>query len=215
MRNYRGLILLFAALIISSLLFGCSSENIETAQEGINASPDITSTAVADVEEADTTVPEETDVQTESDNENVNEQETEEPDAQEPSAEETDAAEEELEDNQMKLIIGEYTLTATMADNSSAKALLAMLEKGPKTIDMRDYANMEKVGSLGTSLPENNEQITTQAGDLILYQGSALVIYYAPNSWNFTRLGKIDDITQEELIEVLGDGAVQVTLALD
>ena len=73
---------------------------------------------------------------------------------------------------------------------------------------------MEKVGALGRSFPRNDEQITTQAGDIILYQGNALVIYYAPNSWNFTRLGKIDDVTAEELKSILGDGNVTVTLSL-
>ncbi len=63
-------------------------------------------------------------------------------------------------------------------------------------------------------LPRNDEQITTEAGDIILYQESALVIYYAPNSWNFTRLGKINDVTAEALREILGDGDVTVTLSL-
>lgn len=73
---------------------------------------------------------------------------------------------------------------------------------------------MEKVGSLGQDLPTNDEQITTEAGDLILYQGNSFVIYYAPNSWNFTRLGKINDVTAEELQEILGEGDVTVTLSL-
>jgi hypothetical protein len=115
----------------------------------------------------------------------------------------------------MKLQIGEYLFRATLADNSSAKALREMLEEGPITIDMRDYGNMEKVGSLGTTLPRNDEPITTEPGDLILYQGNAFVIYYAPNSWNFTRIGKIDDATQGELKEALGDGDVKVTLSLN
>ena len=63
-------------------------------------------------------------------------------------------------------------------------------------------------------LPRNDEQITTEAGDIILYQGSAFVIYYAPNSWNFTRLGKISDVTAEQLREILGDGDVTITLFL-
>ncbi len=79
---------------------------------------------------------------------------------------------------------------------------------------MRDYGNMEKVGSLGRDLPTNNESITTEPGDIILYQGSALVIYYAPNTWNFTRLGKIDNITGEKLKQILGEGNVTITLSL-
>lgn len=79
---------------------------------------------------------------------------------------------------------------------------------------MQDYGDMEKVGSLGQDLPTNDEQITTEAGDLILYQGNSFVIYYAPNSWNFTRLGKINDVTAEELWEILGESDVTVTLSL-
>lgn len=124
-------------------------------------------------------------------------------------------AAEEGDDNHMKLSIGDYVFTATLADNSSADALKKMLQEGPATIDMKDYANMEKVGLLGTNLPRNDEQITTESGDLILYQGNAFVIYYAPNSWNFTRIGKIDNVTQEELKEALGNGDVKVTLSLD
>ena len=119
------------------------------------------------------------------------------------------------QDNVIYIQVGEKTLTATLVENSSTKALKELLETVPLTIDMTDYGNMEKVGGLGTSLPTNNEQITTEPGDLILYQGNALVIYYAPNTWNFTWLGKINDITTgEELKEILGNGNVQVTLSL-
>jgi hypothetical protein len=79
---------------------------------------------------------------------------------------------------------------------------------------MRDYGSMEKVGSLVTDLPRNDQQITTEAGDIILYQGNAFVIYYAPNSWNFTRLGKIENVTSEKLKEILGYGNVTITLSL-
>jgi hypothetical protein len=119
-----------------------------------------------------------------------------------------------METNRMNIEIGDRVLTATLVENSSVEALKAALSEGPITVDMRDYGNMEKVGPLGMDLPRNDQQITTKAGDIILYQGSALVIYYAPNSWNFTRLGKIDDVTPEELKETLGEGNVTVTLSL-
>ncbi|MCG6189501.1 cyclophilin-like fold protein [Maribellus maritimus] len=109
---------------------------------------------------------------------------------------------------------GTTELTATLVENSSASALIELLKNNSLTIEMRDYGNMEKVGSIGTTLPRNDEQITTEPGDIILYQGNALVIYYAPNSWNFTRLGKIDNINQEDLKASLGDGDVTVTLTL-
>ena len=115
----------------------------------------------------------------------------------------------------MNLQIGDTTLTATLADNSSARALAALLEEGPLTLTLEDYAGMEKVGPLGTSLPQNNEQMVTGPGDLILYQGSSFVIYYDTNSWSLTRLGHIDDADEARLRELLGDGAVTVTLSLE
>ena len=114
----------------------------------------------------------------------------------------------------MNITIGDHVLTATLVENSSVDALKEALSKGPITVNMRDYGSMEKVGPLGMDLPRNDEQITTEARDIILYQGNALVIYYAPNSWNFTRLGKIDHVTAEELREILGDGNVTITLSL-
>ena len=103
---------------------------------------------------------------------------------------------------------GSHTLAATLADNSSAMAFYELLEKGPVTIKMTDYGNFEKVGSLGTTLPRNDTQITTTAGDIILYQGNQITIYYDTNSWNFTRLGKVDGVTQAELKKILGKGDV-------
>ena len=77
-----------------------------------------------------------------------------------------------------------------------------------------DYGNMEKVGPLGTSLPRNDRQTSTGPGDIILYQGKYLVIYYSTNSWNFTRIGKIDNTNGAQLKSALGNGDVTVTLSL-
>lgn len=113
----------------------------------------------------------------------------------------------------IKLIIGNTTLTATLVDNSSARALEDLLSKGDITLDMQDYGNFEKVAELGTTLPTNDEDFTTEAGDLILYLGRRFVIYYDTNTWDFTRLGKIDNITQSELKRILGTGNIKVTLS--
>ncbi len=114
----------------------------------------------------------------------------------------------------MNIQVGDQIIIATLAENSSADAVKAALAKEPITIEMRDYGSMEKVGALGMSLPRNDEQITTAAGDIILYQGNAFVIYYAPNSWNFTRLDKVNDLSAAELKEILGAGNVTITLSL-
>lgn len=125
-----------------------------------------------------------------------------------------DPAAENPEDTIMILTVNGTALTAVMEENSSVSALLELLADGPLTIKMQDYGDMEKVGSLGTDLPRNDRQTSTEAGDLILYQGNSFVIYYDTNSWSFTRLGKIQGITAGALRELLGDGDVTVTLSL-
>ena len=122
----------------------------------------------------------------------------------------------DMESNTIRLTIeGGRSFTATLVDNSSTQALKEQLAKGNITVEMEDYASMEKVGSLGISLPRNDRPTTTGPGDLILYQGHNFVIYYDKNSWNFTRLGKIDNATQPELKAALGKGDVKVTLSLE
>lgn len=131
------------------------------------------------------------------------------------ASEETDRSTDHMEDSTMKITAGDTSFTARLADNSSVEALKELLAEGPLTINMSDYAGMEKVGSIGTDLPRNDEQISTGAGDIILYQGNSLVIYYDTNSWDFTRIGKIEGVTGEELLEAFGDGDVTVTFSLE
>ena len=106
-----------------------------------------------------------------------------------------------------------HTLTATLYDNSSSRALVELLQKAPVTIDMHDYSNFEKVGDLPVTLPRNDTPTDTDAGDIILYLGKSFVIYYDKNSWNFTPLGKVDDVTKTELKKILGKGNVTAMLS--
>ncbi|WP_151075573.1 cyclophilin-like fold protein [Flintibacter sp. KGMB00164] len=116
------------------------------------------------------------------------------------------------EEPMLKITVGDQELLATFADNSSAEEFRDLLAQGPVTISMDDYGGFEKVGSLGTTLTRNDTRITTQPGDVILYQGNQITIYYGTNTWNFTRLAKINDST--DLQAKLGTGTVQVTFSL-
>lgn len=99
-----------------------------------------------------------------------------------------------------------------LADNASALSLANLVAHEGIQIRMQDYGGFEKVGLLPQSLPTNDEQIATEPGDIILYQGDKLVIYYDTNSWRFTRLGKVVGTDAALLREVLGSGDVTVTL---
>ena len=112
------------------------------------------------------------------------------------------------------LTIGGITKTAMMVSNSSTEALVAQLQLGDITYEAHDYGNFEKVGPLGYTFPQNNTQIATEPGDLILYQGCNLCIYYDTNSWNFTRIGKLDNMTQAEIKTWVNAGGDNVSVTL-
>ena len=117
------------------------------------------------------------------------------------------------EESILKISIGEQELDAVFADNPSAEAFRQLLQQWPVTVEMTDYGGFEKVGPLGTSITTSDTRITTEPGDVILYQGNQITIYYGTNTWNFTRLAKIRDTT--DLKEKLGEGRVQVTFSLE
>ena len=98
-------------------------------------------------------------------------------------------------------------------DNESVDALKAELEKGDITIDMSMYGGFEQVGPLGVSLPRNDVQVTTTYGDIVLYSGNQIVLFYGSNSWSYTKLGRMQ-LSQEELSDLLGSGDVTLTLSL-
>ena len=115
----------------------------------------------------------------------------------------------------MKLVVGNYVFTAALVENSSVDALKELLAAGPLTLTMTDYAGMEKGADLGMVLPQNNVQMNTQAGDIILYQGRTFVIYYDTNSWNLTPIGKIENVDAAALRQALGTGNVSVTISIE
>ena len=214
--------LIFTAMLVS--LAACGSRTDKDA-ELTKESAVTESGGVSPVTEEDGAEPEETgstDTEAEENTENATEDAVTDPENSEGAVEdnksapeETDRSADHMEDHTMKITAGDTSFTATLADNSSVEALKELLAEGPLTINMNDYAGMEKVGHIGASLPGNDEQISAEAGDIILYQGNSLVIYYDTNSWDFTRIGKIEGVTGEELLETFGDGDVTVTFSLE
>lgn len=112
----------------------------------------------------------------------------------------------------MNVQVGDYNFTATLENNEAVEELLDMMKEGPVTIQMDDYSGFEKVGSLGRSLTTSNSQTTTAAGDIVLYNGNNIVMFYGSNSWSYTRIGKIDDLTDWE--KALGSGNITVVFSV-
>ena len=117
-------------------------------------------------------------------------------------------------DNDMQMMIGETPVTVAWEDNASVEALKMLAGEG-LTVEMSMYGGFEQVGSIGQSLPRDDQQTTTASGDIVLYSGNQLVVFYGSNSWAYTRLGHITDQTPAQMKELLGNGDVTITLSVE
>lgn len=120
----------------------------------------------------------------------------------------------ETEEMNIWMKVDDEAVAVEWEENDSVRALMELLREQPISIQMSMYGGFEQVGSLGTSLQRSDEQTTTQAGDIVLYSGSQIVVFYGSNSWAYTRLGRITDKSTEELAELLGSGDVTIILEL-
>ena len=116
----------------------------------------------------------------------------------------------------MYITIDGVSQPATLYNNAATQALIAKLEEGPVTVTLNSSGGFEIWGPLGFSLPTSNEQVNAQPGDVVLYNGSNICLFYGSNSWSYTRLGHIDNLTQDELRKFLkaGESNINVTLSL-
>ena len=112
--------------------------------------------------------------------------------------------------------IGTETRSVTMEDNVGTQALVAALENADITYVAHDYGNFEKVGYIGQSFPTTDHQLTTSAGDLVLYNGDNICIFYGSNSWSYTFIGHLDGMSADEVRQFVnaGGGDVSITLSL-
>lgn len=118
--------------------------------------------------------------------------------------------------SEIKISVAGKTMPVKIVDNVATRALVEALRQSAITYDASDYGGFEKVGALGRSLPTANSQIDTQAGDVILYNGNQIVLFYGSNSWNYTRIGRMEYGTLDALKSFLkaGQGKITVTLSL-
>ena len=132
---------------------------------------------------------------------------------QEPAQQPSTQLESDGDGSTLKITFGDYELLATFEDNPSAEAFRELLSQGPVTVQMSDYGGFEKVGALPQALPRSDVQTTAQPGDVMLYQGDSIVLFYGSNSWAYTKLGRITDTAGLE--EALSGDETSLTLSLE
>jgi hypothetical protein len=120
--------------------------------------------------------------------------------------------EEAQQEKVLEMKIAGTPVTVAWEDNEAVAALKEYCRDQILTIPLSMYGGFEQVGSIGTTLPQNDVQTTTQSGDIVLYSGNQIVVFYGSNSWAYTRLGHITDKSQDELTSLLSNGDVSITL---
>ena len=185
----RKLLCLMAALLLLLLLAACGqggSPEPEAAAPGEQSSPPPSAPAETPAEEPEATAA--------------------------PAAESPETTEEKEETADMTLRIGDTPVTVQWEENPSVDALRELVREAPLTIQLSMYGGFEQVGPIGQRLPRDDVQTTTAAGDIVLYSGNQIVIFYGSNSWAYTRLGHISQPDAAALEQLLGRGDVSITL---
>ena len=117
-------------------------------------------------------------------------------------------------DDLVKVKINDEIFDVELENNSAAEELIKELKKENITVNASEYGGFEKVGDLGFSLPTSDENIGTNPGDIVLYQGDKISLFYGSHSWSYTKLGKIDNVDPDQLREILGSGDVTLEFGL-
>ena len=116
--------------------------------------------------------------------------------------------------NYIKIKVNNHVLKVKLENNKATKALINKLKKSDIKINAKEYGGFEKVGDLGFSLPTNDNYIKTSSGDLVLYDGDEISLFYNSNSWDYTKLGKVQNVNSKDLKNILGTGDVVLVLSL-
>ena len=198
MGKNRCVIFMMAAILL--LLTACSSGGQVTDGEFVTETP------AADTPQESAPESEDADISQES-----------EPELPTAAASQINGPETQMTDKEettMKLKLGDTEVPVTWEKNDSVTALKNLAAKEPLTIQMSMYGGFEQVGPIGQSIVRHDQQTSTQAGDIVLYSGDQIVVFYGTNSWAYTRLGHVD-LSQEELEDLLGNGDVLLTLQME
>ena len=219
MKAGKKLLPVFLVLILTLLISGCGKQPVSespvgktesaevSASEGSDDKQEETNTSVSEQIEAETSNEEVVSATTSPESSTVDENEITQEDIQTDTQEETEAM--------LQMRIGDTHVAVDWEDNESVQALRDLCTDTPLIIQMSMYGGFEQVGSIGTSLPRNDEQTTTGAGDIVLYSGNQIVVFYGSNSWAYTRLGHITDQDAAGMAELLGNGDVTITISME
>ena len=190
-------ILLAAGIVVSATACGNAKKDAEPATQSTTVAVTATAPVTTEAQQEETS-------------------QTEQPQTEEMQIEEPpQTVEEQPQEEQnmtLQMTIGSTPVAVSWEDNEAVQALKELCRNQPLTIAMSMYGGFEQVGSIGTDLPANDVQTTTSAGDIVLYSGNQMVVFYGSNSWAYTRLGHITDQSADGMAQLLSNGDTTITI---
>ena len=103
----------------------------------------------------------------------------------------------------LTLTIDGMAVDVQWEDNEAVSELLDDVKDAPIVVHTSAYGGFEQVGRFPRSFSRNDVQMTTVPGDIVLYSGDRLVVFFGSNIWSYTKLGHIN-LAAEKLAELLG-----------
>lgn len=202
----KGISIYVLITAMTVFLLGCGNSKTGTAS-GTEAASKQTSTSALTEEQQDEGVKMEEEAQPSAEQETESEETT--------GSDSGEQTTEEVPEKMLQLKIADTVVDVAWEDNEAVEELRKLCEEEPLVIQMSMYGGFEQVGEIGTSLPRNDVQTTTAAGDIVLYSGDRIVVFYGSNSWAYTRLGHITDQDEAGMTQLLSNGDVTITVSLE
>ena len=219
MKAGKKLLPVFLVLILTLLISGCGKQPVSESPVGKTESAEVSASDSSDdnQKKTNTSVSEQSeDINTDEDLAvNTTASDASAADESKNTQKDKEADTQEDKEAMLQMRIGDTAVTVEWEDNESVQALRDLCTDNPLTIQMSMYGGFEQVGSIGQSLPRNDRQTTTGAGDIVLYSGNQIVVFYGSNSWAYTRLGHITDQNAAGMSELLGNGDVTITISME
>ena len=190
-------VLLAAAIVVSATACGNAKKEPEPATQSTTVAVTATAPVTTEAPQEETS-------------------QTEQPQTEETRIEEQPHTEEEppqeKQNMSLQMTIGSTPVSVAWEDNEAVQTLKELCQNQPLTIAMSMYGGFEQVGSIGMDLPANDVQTTTSAGDIVLYSGNQMVVFYGSNSWAYTRLGHITDQSADGMAQLLSNGDTTIAI---
>lgn len=119
-----------------------------------------------------------------------------------------------IEDVNIKLYLNDKEVEVIWENNAAIEEIFKDVKNNDLIVEMSMYGGFEQVGDLGKRYTQNDKQITTKSGDIVIYGGDKIVVFYGSNTWEYTKLGKINE-SEYTITNLLSKENIELKISKD